>query len=166
MFENTVGMFDLRKVLAVLPSPSENMTISPGSTSRRNSAPIRSNAQVSEAMTGDPSSHPKHKGRKPRGSRTAIILSGGRIRVSKPRLLDSGTLESLLQWCSLRPCYEMKNDLAVAGRLEDRTIIFQLPPDLFGIHQVAIMTESQFSFAASNLNRLRIGNGTVQQSNI
>ena len=50
--------------------PSRSMTtISPGSTSRTNSAPRMSSAQVSEARIQAPSSRPSTSGRTPRGSR-------------------------------------------------------------------------------------------------
>ncbi len=49
------------------------ITISPGSTSRRNSAPITLNAQDSEAKTmALPLTRPMHSGRTPCGSRTTI----------------------------------------------------------------------------------------------
>ena len=52
------------------------MSTSPGSISRRYSASIRSRAQVSLATTWAPfSSTPRHSGRKPLGSRTAIMVS-------------------------------------------------------------------------------------------
>ena len=50
------------------------MTSSPGATSRSNSAPTRSSAQVSEARTQSPSSAAEASGRKPCGSRKAISL--------------------------------------------------------------------------------------------
>src|SRR2546423_542255 len=50
-------------------------TISPGSTSRSSFASMRSKAQVSLANTGAPRSFPRTKGRKPSGSRTAMIES-------------------------------------------------------------------------------------------
>ena len=46
------------------------MTISPGSTSRTNWAPMRSSAGVSDASTHPVSMRPRHSGRKPCGSRT------------------------------------------------------------------------------------------------
>jgi hypothetical protein len=58
----------------------ESFTISPGSTSLSNFAPIKSKAQVSEAATGDPSRIPSERGRMPLGSRAAKIPSVDRIR--------------------------------------------------------------------------------------
>ena len=55
---------------------SEMVTISPGSTSRRNLAPMASRAQLSLATTQPPSISPMHSGRKPMGSRTAMSLLG------------------------------------------------------------------------------------------
>ena len=57
----------------------ESLTISPGSTSRSNFAPMRSNAHVSDATTGDPSRIPSERGRMPFASRAAKIPSYERI---------------------------------------------------------------------------------------
>jgi hypothetical protein len=51
------------------------ITISPGSTSRTNSASIRSKAQVSEATTQPSLTLPSESGRIPIGSRTAMSMS-------------------------------------------------------------------------------------------
>ena len=48
---------------------------SPGSSSRTNGAPVMSRAGVSEARTQPSSSLPRHRGRKPCGSRTPISRS-------------------------------------------------------------------------------------------
>ncbi len=59
-------------------------TISPGSMSRTNSAPMSSNAQVSDDTTqvGAPppaaGTFPSTSGRKPMGSRTAMTMSSER----------------------------------------------------------------------------------------
>ncbi len=54
-------------------SPSSSITtISPGSTSRRNSAPMMSSAQVSDDRTQPSPSRPITSGRTPSGSRTPI----------------------------------------------------------------------------------------------
>ena len=54
--------------------PSLSMiTTSPGSTSRMNSAWIRSNAQLSDASTYAPSNFPRQSGRNPCGSRNPMI---------------------------------------------------------------------------------------------
>ena len=55
---------------------SSNTTISPGSTSRTNSPPAARIAQLSLAITSLPPNLPRHKGRKPWGSRAAISLRG------------------------------------------------------------------------------------------
>ncbi len=54
----------LDALAAQLPSPS-TMTISPGSISRTNSAPMMSRAQVSLAITALPSKSPRQSGRTP-----------------------------------------------------------------------------------------------------
>ncbi len=59
----------------------DRRTISPGSTSRSKRAPIRSNAHVSEATTGEPSRVPSESGRIPLGSRAAKIPSRDRTRM-------------------------------------------------------------------------------------
>ncbi len=50
------------------------ITISPGSTSRTNSAPMMSSAHVSEASTQPSPTRPSISGRTPSGSRTPISL--------------------------------------------------------------------------------------------
>ena len=51
------------------------MTISPGSTSRTNSAPMMSSAQVSDARIQASARRPRTSGRTPSGSRTPMISS-------------------------------------------------------------------------------------------
>ena len=54
--------------------PEVAITISPGSTSRTNSAPMMSRAQVSEASTQPSPTFPSISGRTPSGSRTPMSL--------------------------------------------------------------------------------------------
>jgi hypothetical protein len=54
--------------------PCSQITISPGSTSRTNSAPMMSSAQVSEASTQPSPIRPSISGRTPSASRTPISL--------------------------------------------------------------------------------------------
>ena len=55
---------------------SSTTTISPGSMSRTNAAPMASSAQLSDANTTFSPILPMHSGRKPNGSRAAISLRG------------------------------------------------------------------------------------------
>ena len=57
-----------------IPPPALMTTISPGSTSRRNSAPMISSAQVSLESTQPSPSRPITSGRTPSASRTPISL--------------------------------------------------------------------------------------------
>ena len=65
-------------------TPSGSATISsPGCTSRTNSAPMLSSAQLSEAKTTLSPIRPMHSGRMPLGSRSAMSLRGLMMRSEK-----------------------------------------------------------------------------------
>src|SRR5687767_3815528 len=50
----------------------------------------------------------------------------------------------------------MQEHLGIAGRLENRTARYQRLPQLFGVHQVAVVPHRHFAVRAVNLNRLRV----------
>jgi hypothetical protein len=121
VLEDAVGRVDLLlRDEALGAGPFLSMkTISPGSMSRWYSMPWRSKAQVSDATAQELPFLPSTSGRKPCGSRTAII-SVGREEEQREAALDLGhrLLEALLEVG--RAGDQVEDDFGVGGRVEDR----------------------------------------------
>ncbi len=124
--------------------PAPIMTISPGSTSRTNSASMMSRAQVSEdrihASPRRPSTsglhpqriaHPDHRLLRQRDQRIGSLDLLQRI--GQP--LDDGVLEAGRD--------QVDDDLGVAGRLEQAAAPHQLAAQMIGVGQIAVVADRQ-----------------------
>ena len=100
---------------------SSMMTISPGSTSRTNSAWMRSSAQVSLLNTYAPSTLPMHSGRKPCGSRTPIS--------SFSVMITSEYAPSTLRMVEIRLCSPFSVGCASQCRMISlSTVVWKIDP--------------------------------------
>ena len=144
-------------------------TISPGSTSRTNSAPQASRAQVSLANTYPLPSLPIHKGRNPLGSLAAISF----LRTHHQQGISSLDLrhspaDRLLDGAAVHPFSgdNIGDYLRINGSLENRPPVLQLPADFMSVCQVTVMGDGQGSLDIPHHQRLGVFRHTVTSGRI
>ena len=124
--------------------PAPMMTISPGSTSRTNSASMMSRAQVSDdedPRVAEPAehqrphaqrvAHPDQRLLRQRHQRIGALDLAQRVG----QALDDGVLQARRD--------QVDDDLGVAGRLEQAAAPHQLPAQLVGVRQIAVVADRE-----------------------
>ena len=132
------------------------MTISPGSTSRTNSAWIWSSATDSLASTHAPFTRPNAQRTEPervaRADQFLLRHDDQRIRAfDAAERLHQRVLDAVER--RLREHHD--DDFAVHGRLENQPVIFQFVAELRGVGQIAVVGDGDL--AARAIHRERLG---------
>ena len=157
MYSKTQSRFvSMLNGLMLRTPPAPMITISPGSTSRTNSASMMSRAQVSDAMiqaSAEPAdhqgphaervAHPDHRILRQRTDRIGALHLMQRI----DQTIDDGILEARRD--------QMDDHFGVAGRIEQAAAPHELPPELIGIGQIAVMADrhsAEFEIAEKRLD--------------
>ena len=137
--------------------PRRITTTSPGSTSRSNSAPIRSNAQVSLATTQAPPS------RAERERPEAVRIARRDQRVVGEHHEAEGALharervdQAVLEVRLARAREQVHDHLRVGARGEDRAAALELAADRAGVHQIAVVRDRERTAVGGRAERLRV----------
>ena len=131
---------------------------SPGSSSRTGVAPMRSNAQVSEATTCPSPSRPSQSGRKPRASTIGVQRAADGQHQGVGALDALQRVEDLVfDLPRLGAGDEVHQHLAVRGGLEDRALVHEIGAQLDGVGEVAVVAEGQRALAVAREDRLGVG---------
>ena len=145
MYSKTQSRFGSGANGLTLRTPSAPiMTISPGSTSRTNSASMMSKAQVSEARIQASPSRPSTSGRTPSGSRTPISAScdSATSEYAPSTWRSASVRRSTTRFLEARRD-QVDDDLGIAGRLKDAAAAHQLPAQLVRVRQIAVVADRQ-----------------------
>jgi hypothetical protein len=139
--------------------------ISPGSMSRRYSAPTKSNAQVSD----DPSALEFSKRERAEAARVAqgveLVARQHQQRVSAFDLVERvGQRAGQIPRLAAR--HQVNDDLGVARGLEDRAAMLERPPPLPCAREVAVVPQRELSFVAIDDDGLRVHQRGVARSRI